>query len=755
MPVGTFAGDTVILPPNLEARTMRRIVGIVALLAISLSASAQWHSIDTAEPHGMISLSELLRGIQFYNSLGLHCEAGTEDGYAPGSGDQSCLPYDDDYNPQDWVISLSELLRVIQFYNSLGYHAECGTEDNFAPGAGVDEPCAEGEGDAAHPFPTHTGYAVGSLRPNHRTQTQLDDSVRAAYGRWKTNYLTGATGGTYRIKSARAIDSATVSEGQGYGMIIVAIMAGHDPDAHAIFNGLSQYVLDHPSAIDNRLMDFHVPANGAAEEGDDAAFDGDADIAYALLLAEAQWGNASGVDYHAAAVRVLAGIKASMLNPDSHLPLLGDWVDPGDGSIYRSTRPSDFMPAHFRAFARATGDAIWDQVYDACQAAISAIQTDYSPVTGLIPDFLVPESDIDDTLKPAPPDFLEGPNDGDYYYNAGRVPWRLATDFLLNGDDTSRDQAQRIACWASGATGGDPLKIAPGYYLDGAPIPPADYWTSFFTAPIGVAAMTDPSQQDWLNAVFDAVQDSDEEYYEDTVSLLSLLLMTNNYWDPTASGGVARDFPQDMRDLVIKIAQQARNTKPGFIVIPQNGQELITTDGQADGPLATAYAAAIDGQGREDLFYGYTSDNVATPAADRDYLLGFLDRDEAEGVEVLVTDYCSTNVFVDDSYAKNETRGFASFAAHRRELDAIPTYPAAPMNANTNDVNTLADAKNFLYLINPGAFANRQAFVDAADATNYDLILVDLFFDGTPLSPAQVAALQTKPGARAGSLLPT
>ncbi|HPO14653.1 MAG TPA: hypothetical protein PLI09_14525 [Candidatus Hydrogenedentes bacterium] len=94
------------------------------------------HSADS-NGDGLISLSELLRVIQFFNSDGFHCEAGTEDGYAPGPGDTSCAPYDSDYNAQDWHISLSELLRVIQFFNSGGYHY-CpgeGTEDEFCPGS--------------------------------------------------------------------------------------------------------------------------------------------------------------------------------------------------------------------------------------------------------------------------------------------------------------------------------------------------------------------------------------------------------------------------------------------------------------------------------------------------------------------------------------------------------------------------------------------------------------------------------------------
>jgi hypothetical protein len=48
-----------------------------------------------------------------------------------------------------------------------------------------------------------------------------------------------------------------------------------------------------------------------------------------------------------------------------------------------------------------------------------------------------------------------------------------------------------------------------------------------------VAAMTDPSQQQWLNDVYDAVATTHEDYYEDSVDLLSLLVMTGNFWDPT------------------------------------------------------------------------------------------------------------------------------------------------------------------------------------------------------------------------------
>ena len=99
-----------------------------------------FHSADI-DWDNRIDLSELLRVIQFYNSGGYSCAhpgTPTEDGYLPGAaGLLNCLFHSGDYNPQDWVLSLSELLRIIQFYNIGGYHhcPELGTEDGFCVGA--------------------------------------------------------------------------------------------------------------------------------------------------------------------------------------------------------------------------------------------------------------------------------------------------------------------------------------------------------------------------------------------------------------------------------------------------------------------------------------------------------------------------------------------------------------------------------------------------------------------------------------------
>ncbi len=85
-----------------------------------------------------VDLSELLRVIQLYNAQGYDCTQDpdeSEDGFDVVTSkalSQGCVPHASDYLDGDGVISLSELLRLIQFYN-LGGLLPCGdqTEDGF------------------------------------------------------------------------------------------------------------------------------------------------------------------------------------------------------------------------------------------------------------------------------------------------------------------------------------------------------------------------------------------------------------------------------------------------------------------------------------------------------------------------------------------------------------------------------------------------------------------------------------------------
>lgn len=388
------------------------------------------------------------------------------------------------------------------------------------------------------PFPQHAAYLPGTIRPSHRTQEQLDADLLEYYAAWKAHYLRevprSGQPSDYRIAFSEAADAVTVSEGQGYGMVILPLLAGADPEARVVFDGLYRYSRAHPSTVDARLMDWRVPVDEQPQPGDDdSAFDGDSDIALGLLLAHAQWGSAEEPGYLAAAQEVIAGIRASTIGVDSRFPLLGDWVRNPEGQRFNqwSTRTSDFMPVNFRAFGYFTGDAgFWAEVVSACLRCTRLLQDGPGKLSGLVPDFV--ERGPGGGPVPARAKFLEGKWDGNYYYNACRVPWRLGTDALLHGDPRSLRASRKLAGWAATGTHGKPRKLASGYHLNGSPLPESRYFSSAFVGPLGVAAMTDPTLQEWLNRLYDAVLSSREDYYEDTLALQTLLVMTGNYWSP-------------------------------------------------------------------------------------------------------------------------------------------------------------------------------------------------------------------------------
>ena len=374
-----------------------------------------------------------------------------------------------------------------------------------------------------------TAYAAGTLYPNQYSQEQMDGYVSAYYDRWKSDWIRMDPGGKgYRVVMDG--NGRTTSESQGFGMVIVPHMAGHDTDAQVIFDGLFSYSRAHPSVGNPNLMDWAQPD----PTGNSSAFDGDADIAYGLLLADKQWGSSGGINYKAEAQTIIRAIHASTIGPNSKLPMLGDWVNPnGSGSYSQwTTRSSDFMYGHFRAFGEATGNRDeWEAVISATQEAVKQMNSEYG--TGLVSDFLVVDS-MTGEAGPVNPNFLEGPHDGEYWYNAGRTPWRFGADAVLNGDAASKEQAQLLSEFFQASSNGDPNQILGGYQLDGDPL---NSWSDlFYRSPVGVAAMTgmDAADQEWLNGIFDNAKGAHVNYYSDSVTLNSLLIMSGNALNPAS-----------------------------------------------------------------------------------------------------------------------------------------------------------------------------------------------------------------------------
>ncbi|MGM0444572.1 MAG: glycosyl hydrolase family 8 [Fibrobacterota bacterium] len=363
------------------------------------------------------------------------------------------------------------------------------------------------------PFPQVKDYG---LKPSEGNWVDHRDAIIKYYEQYKSRYKKEYEGMTYY--ESKATDGSnwtiTVSEQHGYAMIITAMMAGHDSNAQTIFNSLVDFYDAYKQ--DNNLMHWRVWSGGSAAEG--SATDGDLDIAYALLLADKQWGSDGAHDYLSKALAIMDGIWAHEINTSTNLTLLGDsWYND------RLTRPSDWMANHFRVFDRYDDGSDWGSI-------VTGVYNKYNSVanssTGLVADFYEGNT---------PGGGGETAHDDDYYTNACRVPMRFAMDYATSGSNDAASALQSMVSWIGGKTGNDAANIVNGYELDGTEI--GEDQSLIYMAPLGAACVATDNQE-LLNSVWNYINTDylyDAEFsdaYNEAVALLSMMVMTGNWWEP-------------------------------------------------------------------------------------------------------------------------------------------------------------------------------------------------------------------------------
>jgi cysteinyl-tRNA synthetase len=118
---------------------------------------------------------------------------------------------------------------------------------------------------------------------------------------------------------------------------------------------------------------------------------------------------------------------------------------------------------------------------------------------------------------------------------------------------------------------------------------------------------------------------------------------------------------ESMVDLVVRLSVAARTAKPGAIVVPHNGEELLTRP---------TYLAAIDAVAKEDLLFGGTAAAVANPPEQIAESAGWLSLAAAAGRPVLVVEYLDEMQQASAAAADLLRRGFVPYFAPR-ELDRL------------------------------------------------------------------------------------
>lgn len=190
-----------------------------------------------------------------------------------------------------------------------------------------------------------------------------------------------------------------------------------------------------------------------------------------------------------------------------------------------------------------------------------------------------------------------------------------------------------------------------------------------------------------------------------------------------------------MQDFVVAISDYAKERRPGFIIIPQNGAELLFHNLDDQDDPDDRYINAIDGIGIEELFYNgmFAPDN---------YRLQMLLRVKNR-IPVFVADYLTQESDYDTCVLYNTDAGFIPFPRSSANYD-YKYIPAAVPNENTDDVLNASDARNYLYLIGQDGFSDKSAFLNAIRQTNFDLVIIDAFYGSGLFSNDEINSLKTK-----------
>ncbi len=424
--------------------------------------------------------------------------------------------------------------------------AEAGAFDGPGSGPDVDSTSPEAATvvDAAPPRgPTAAMPGVNFPFPQNRQSAHctyptryLNSDVQAAYTQWYSDTVTSnGAGGFLRIQrlpsdQGGVPSGSTVSEGIGYGMLIAVYM-----NQQALFDGLWQYEQAHLDQFG--LMNWSIGPDGTVNpmpnSGLGGATDADEDMAFALVMADKQWGGQGTLSkpYKTFALQQIQTIWANeIFNYKEVIP--GDlWGPPKSGG---NINISYFAPAYYRVFAAldppdaGPGGDNWNAAITSSYAILNASLTGSSGNQG---NGLVPAWCSDTGGGPA-----QAGQPTNYQYDSCRTPFRIGLDWCWNGNTSAQTYVALTSGFFSGVGAAN---IADGYMLNGTPEPAhPGMLSAAFVGPAAVGAMSSSTYQPFLDSAYAEVATlklmAGGTYYEDSWTILSMLMMSANFLDYTA-----------------------------------------------------------------------------------------------------------------------------------------------------------------------------------------------------------------------------
>ncbi|KRN33510.1 glycosyl hydrolase family 8 [Weissella halotolerans] len=333
------------------------------------------------------------------------------------------------------------------------------------------------------------------------------------YQAWRYEYVKDQSAHQQFVNTGPVNQATALSEGQGYGMQIVAQAGAKGWASKKDFDRLVNYYLDHRLTVNHRetsLMSWRQRRDhqGQWHSENQSATDGDLTIADALITAANTWPQRQGFYKHLAK-NLADDILKYEYNPGENMLTVSTWATPDD-SAYHLMRTSDVMPLVFTKLAVTSHDNRWDKLNDSMLSKLETLSQQHK--SGLVPDF----ARVDGlSVRPAKAHSVATAWDGYYGSNACRVPMMLASS---NDPRAKKIVAKMMHFFQRQGY------VTAGYSLQGKPL--TKYQSRAFSAPIFYAA--DANKQSGYDGLFQSQSYifhkpiQADHYYDATLTTLAV-----------------------------------------------------------------------------------------------------------------------------------------------------------------------------------------------------------------------------------------
>ncbi len=233
------------------------------------------------------------------------------------------------------------------------------------------------------------------------------------------------------------------------------------------------------------------------------------------------------------------------------------------------------------------------------------------------------------------------------------------------------------------------------------------------------------------------------------ISIILFLAGSGSFFFITSKADLAPknkiNYKKEMAILIEELSMHSKSQNPTFELIGNNPSGLFEVSSGYDKADVVKLAQNMQGVLLEAFFFGWQMEvNEETPEAQRTRILRELSYAREIGTPIFNIDYCNAARKMVLSEKLNSKANIIGFASTSYGLNRLPLYPVKLAGENSNNIKNLKEVKNFLVILDPSHYHSKKEYLDSLKETNYDLLIIDMYFGDSQLTESDIKSLKTK-----------